>query len=163
MKQFIERFDADLPQVQEHISGDPFAKSIICRGCGAQVCLVQRRPLTAGAEDIQDGVGAAAIRHTQATAAKPMGVLGCRRWEYTTTLMDLAPLYHSACIVGYPRQIFEAGVQHIEDERVRNLILDFLNRDPQDPRPEAMGWEVIEGPSGVIYRFGSQPIPEGHL
>jgi len=89
--------------------------------------------------------------------------LGCRRWEYTTTLMDLGPLYYSACIVGDPRQIFEAGVQHVEDEGIRNLILDFLNRDPRDQRLEAMGWEVIEGPSGIIYRFGNQPIPEGHL
>jgi hypothetical protein len=83
--------------------------------------------------------------------------------EYYDVLIDLSILYHSACIVGDPRQIFEAGVQHVEDERIRNLILDFLNRAPRDQRLEAMGWEAIEGPSGIIYRFGNQPIPEGHL
>jgi hypothetical protein len=78
-------------------------------------------------------------------------------------LMNLAPLYHSAQIVGDPRHIFEAGVQHVEDERLRQLILGFLDRDPRDQRPEAMGWEIIQGPSGLIYRFDDQPIPEGHL
>ncbi len=83
--------------------------------------------------------------------------------EYYDVLMDLAILYHSACIVGDPRRIFEAGVQHVEDERIRRLILGFLDRDPRDQRLEAMGWEAIEEPSGLIYRFDNQPIPEGHL
>jgi len=83
--------------------------------------------------------------------------------EYYDVLMDLSILYHSACLVGEPRQIFEAGVRHVDDERIRNLILGFLDRDPRDQRLEAMGWEAIEGPSGLIYRFGRQPIPEGHL
>lgn len=89
--------------------------------------------------------------------------LGHPKWEHTTTLMDLAPLYHSACLVGNPRHIFEAGVRHVEDERIRRLILGFLDRDPHDQRLEAMGWQAIEGPSGLIYRFDNQPIPEGHL
>jgi len=72
--QFIERFDADLPQFQEHAGGDPCATSVIRRGYGAQIRLVQRRLLTTGAEDVKDDVGAAAIRHARTTAAKPMGV-----------------------------------------------------------------------------------------
>jgi len=83
--------------------------------------------------------------------------------DWRETLMSLAPLYHSACLVGDPRRIFEAGVAHVDDERIRNLILGFLDRDPRDQRLEAMGWEAIEGPSGLIYRFDKQPIPEGHL
>lgn len=83
--------------------------------------------------------------------------------EYYDVLVDLSILYHSACLVGDPRQIFEAGVQHVEDERIRRLILGFLDRNPHDQRLEAMGWEAIEGPSGLIYRFGNQPIPKGHL
>jgi hypothetical protein len=83
--------------------------------------------------------------------------------DWRETLISLAPLYHSACLVGEPRQIFEAGVRHVDDERIRNLILGFLDRDPRDQRLEAMGCEAIEGPSGLIYRFGKQPIPEGHL
>lgn len=83
--------------------------------------------------------------------------------EYYDVLMDLAILYHSACLVGDPRRIFEEGVRHVEDERIRHLILGFLERDAQDQRLEAMGWEAIEGPSGLIYRFDDQPIPEGHL
>jgi len=78
-------------------------------------------------------------------------------------LMTLAPLYHSARIVGEPRRIFEAGVQHVEDERIRGLILGFLDRNPRDQRLEVMGWKAIEGPHGLIYRFDNQPIPEGHL
>ena len=83
--------------------------------------------------------------------------------EYYDVLMDLSILYHSSCIVGNPRRIFEAGVQHVQDEHIRRLILDFLERDPRDQRPEAMGWEVLQGPSGIIYRFDKQPIPKGHL
>ena len=83
--------------------------------------------------------------------------------DWRETLMALAPLYHSASIVGNPRRIFEAGVEHVEDERIRELILGFLDRDPRDRRLEAMGWEAIEGPHGLIYRFDNQPIPEGHL
>ena len=83
--------------------------------------------------------------------------------EYYDVLMDLSILYYSACIVDEPRQIFEAGVQHVDNERIRSLILGFLDRDPHDRRLEAMGWEAIEGPHGLIYRFDDQPIPEGHL
>lgn len=83
--------------------------------------------------------------------------------DWRETLMALAPLYHSACIVGEPCRIFEAGVQHVEDERIRRLILGFLDRNPRDQRLEVMGWKAIEGPHGLIYRFDSQPIPEGHL
>jgi hypothetical protein len=83
--------------------------------------------------------------------------------DWREILMDLAPLYHSAQIVGDPRRIFEAGVRHVENERIQQLILGFLDRDPRDQRPEAMGWEVIQGPSGLIYRFDDQPVPEGHL
>lgn len=83
--------------------------------------------------------------------------------EYYDVLMDVSILYHSACLVGDPRLIFEAGVEHVGDERVRGVILGFLDRGPRDQRLEAMGWEAIEGPSGLIYRFGHQPILEGHL
>jgi len=83
--------------------------------------------------------------------------------EYYDVLIDVSILYHSARLVGDPRRIFEAGVEHVSDERVRRLILGFLDRGPRDQRLEAMGWEAIEGPSGLIYRFGNRPIPEGHL
>lgn len=85
------------------------------------------------------------------------------RTEYYDVLMDLSTLHRSACIVGDPRRIFEVGVRHEEDKEIRSLILGFLDRKPRDQRPEVMGWEVIEGPSGLIYRFGNRPIPEGHL
>ncbi len=83
--------------------------------------------------------------------------------DWRETLMALAPLYHSATIVEEPRRIFEAGVQHVEDERIRGLILGFLDRNPRDQRLEVMGWKAVEGPHGLIYRFDSQPIPPGHL
>jgi len=77
---FIKLFDADLPPFQEHASGDPLPKAIIRCGCGVQARRVQRRPRTAGAEDGNDGVGAAAIGHMRATTAKPTGVHGVR-WQ----------------------------------------------------------------------------------
>lgn len=83
--------------------------------------------------------------------------------EYYDVLIALSILFHSACIVGDPRRIFEAGVAHVDNERIRRLILGFLDRDPHDQRLEAMGWEAIEGPHGIIYRFGKEPIPKAHL
>lgn len=83
--------------------------------------------------------------------------------EYYDVLMDLSILFHSACMVGHPRRIFESGIAHVDNERIRRLILGFLDRDPHDQRLEAMGWEAIKGPHGIIYRFGKEPIPEAHL
>lgn len=83
--------------------------------------------------------------------------------DWREILIDLSVLHHSARKLGNVREVFERGTEHVENEEVRQLLLGYLERDPKDQRIEVMGWEEVEGPSGVIYRFGGQPIPEGHL
>jgi hypothetical protein len=88
------------PQFQEHAGGDPCATSVIRRGYGAQIRLVQRRLLTTGAEDVKDGVGAAAIRHARTTAAKPMGVHRERaqgRFQYGPQVVRDAKARRGSC------------------------------------------------------------------
>lgn len=90
-------------------------------------------------------------------------LLGRSYADWREVLMDLSLLYHSAQKVGDPHVIFEEGAQYVDEERSRQLILGYLERKPPDQRIEVIGWEEVEGPSGVIYRFDQQPIPEGHL
>lgn len=63
------KLDADLPQLQKHASSDPCAKAIIGRGFAHRSV-----PFSAAhcAQHIKDGVGALAVGHARATAAKPM-------------------------------------------------------------------------------------------
>jgi len=60
------KLDADLPQLQKHASS---AKAIIGRGFAHRSV-----PFSAAhcAQHIKDGVGALAVEHARATAAKPM-------------------------------------------------------------------------------------------
>jgi hypothetical protein len=42
------------------------------------------------------------------------------------------------------------------------LFLGYLARSAEDKRIQAMGWEELTGPHGIIYRYGGLPVPEGH-
>lgn len=78
-------------------------------------------------------------------------------------LMTLSIVYHSAAKLGCADTLFQQAAQYAVKPSSREIILSYLARKPEDKRIEAMGWHEIEGPSGLIYRFGKQPIPEGHL
>lgn len=77
--------------------------------------------------------------------------------------MVLALLYHSAVKLGKPSELFEQAAQYAVDENAREFILHFLKRDPKDQRLDAFGYREINGPSGLVYLFGNNPIPEGLL
>lgn len=78
-------------------------------------------------------------------------------------LMSLAPLYRSAHRIGDAPQLFRSSAEYATNARVREAIAGFPDREAEALRLEAMGWHEMEGPAGVVYHFGSQPIPEGHL
>jgi len=78
-------------------------------------------------------------------------------------LMTLSILYNSAAKLGCAEALFQQAAQYADKPSSRKIVLDYLMRTSENKRIEAMGWHEIEGPSGLIYRFGNQPIPEGHL
>ena len=78
-------------------------------------------------------------------------------------LMDLSVIYNSAAKIGDPDHLFHTVVQYAVEERTKRVILSYITRSPEDKQIETMGWQEIDGPNGLIYRFGQQPIPEGHL
>ncbi len=78
-------------------------------------------------------------------------------------LMDLSIVYHSAAKLGCADSLFQQAAQYADKPSSRDIVLGYLRRNPEAKRIEAMGWHEIAGPSGLIYRFGEQPIPEGFL
>jgi hypothetical protein len=78
-------------------------------------------------------------------------------------LMTLSIVYHSADKLGCADSLFQQAAQYADKPSSRDIVLGYLRRNPEAKRIEAMGWHEIAGPSGLIYRFGEQPIPEGFL
>lgn len=78
-------------------------------------------------------------------------------------LMTLSIVYHSAAKLGCAETLFQQAAEYADKPASRDIVLNYLKRTPQDKRIEAMGWHEIDGPNGLIYQFGKQPIPEGLL
>jgi hypothetical protein len=72
--QVIKMFHTSFPTREEDSGGDPLLKAVVCGGLGTQLGLVQRLPLAAGAQDIKDGISAAAIRRSWTATAKAVGI-----------------------------------------------------------------------------------------
>jgi hypothetical protein len=70
----VKPFHASLPEFQEHLSFDPFLEAVMGGGLGAQLGLVQGFPLAAGAQDVEDGVGAAAVWHAGASSPEAVRI-----------------------------------------------------------------------------------------
>ena len=71
--QFIELLHTRLPELENHIRLHPRLIPIMGGRCGT-IGLIQRLPLTTGAQDVEDGIGARPIRHTRPTAAETVRV-----------------------------------------------------------------------------------------
>jgi hypothetical protein len=77
-------------------------------------------------------------------------------------LMVLSLIYRSAVKLRVdPETLFHAAVHYAVDETTRALILSYLQRSPENRNIASMGYREFEGPSGLVYWFGKQPIPEG--
>ena len=72
--QLVIAFQSRPPQLQEHPSGNPLLKAQVGRGPGADAGGVQGFPLAAGAQHVEDAVGAGAVGNPGTAAAEPMGV-----------------------------------------------------------------------------------------
>jgi hypothetical protein len=77
---------ARLPHVPEDASLDPFLEAIVSRGPRTELGGIQRLPLAAGTQDIQDGLHADPVVLARATAAERMSVHPFRQ-----QLRDLLP------------------------------------------------------------------------
>lgn len=71
---FIERLDSGFPERQKDARLNPLLKPNMGRRFRAQVGLIQRLPLAAGSQHIEDRIRAGAIRHAWSSASKPMGI-----------------------------------------------------------------------------------------
>src|SRR2546423_3618565 len=63
-----------LPELEEDAVGDPLLEAVVGGGGGAELGGVQRLPLAAGAQDVEDGVGADPVGGARAAAAEAVGV-----------------------------------------------------------------------------------------
>lgn len=78
-------------------------------------------------------------------------------------LMDLSIIYYSAAKLDCAEALFQQAVQYAVRPFSRDIVLGYLKRTQENKRIEAMGWQEIAGPNGLIYQFGNQPIPEAFL
>jgi hypothetical protein len=72
--QFIELLHPGIPQFLKDAGRDPLLKAVVGRGFGTQVGLVQGLPLAAGAEDVENGVSAAAVGNARSPTAEAVRV-----------------------------------------------------------------------------------------
>ena len=72
--QFVIAFQSHPPKLQEYPGGDPFLKAQMGGGAGANARCVQGFPLAAGAQHVEDAVGASPVWNPRPAAAQRMGV-----------------------------------------------------------------------------------------
>ncbi len=79
-------------------------------------------------------------------------------------LMVLSLPYRSAVKMRLnPQQFFIDVLEYSIDQSISDLIKSYLRRAPEDQSIEAMGYREFLGPKGVIYWFGTEPLPVGLL
>ena len=72
--QFIKRLDPFLPEFEKDARLHPGLKTIMRRRMGAYFGLVEGAPLAARAQDVEDGIRTAPVRHPRASSAKAMRI-----------------------------------------------------------------------------------------
>ncbi len=72
--EFIKAPDSCLPALEKDPCFYPHLKPIVRRRMGTQLGLIQRLPLAASAQDVEDGVGTGAIGHARPSSTKAMGI-----------------------------------------------------------------------------------------
>jgi hypothetical protein len=83
-----------LPELEEDAVGDPLLEAVVGGGGGAELGGVQRLPLAAGAQDIEDGIGAHPVRGAGPAPAEAVGihVLGDAQFHDVPQLSGDAPV-----------------------------------------------------------------------
>jgi hypothetical protein len=84
--------------------------------------------------------------------------------DYRDILMTISLFHHSAKKLNIDSdQLFDTASQYATDDSVRELILGYLDRAPEDQNIEQMGYREVYGSNGLIYQFADHPIPDGWL
>lgn len=80
-----------------------------------------------------------------------------------TVLMVVSLLHHSAKALGEdPHKAFKRAYMYLAEPAASELMNGFLRRDPKDQSISVMGFQEIDGPSGIIYWQGtSDSVPDG--
>jgi hypothetical protein len=72
--QFLKLLDSRVPELEEDAGFHPGLQALMCRRMRTQLGLVQGLPLAAGAQDVEDGLGAGPIGHPWTASAKAMPI-----------------------------------------------------------------------------------------
>jgi hypothetical protein len=92
-----------------------------------------------------------------------MLALAFAKLDWREATMTLSLMYHSGEKLSKAQEIFTRVAAVAPTTSAREWLLDFARRKPEDQRIEAMGFKEVEGPHGLIYQYGRQPIPEGWM
>ncbi len=66
--------DSGFPEGEKDPCFYPHLKPIVRRRMGTQLGLIQRLPLAARSQNVEDSIGTRTIRHARSSAAKAMGI-----------------------------------------------------------------------------------------
>ena len=66
--------DSSFPEGEKDPCIYPHLKPIVRRRMGTQLCLIQRLPLAARSQNVEDSIGTGTIRHARPSSAKAMGI-----------------------------------------------------------------------------------------
>lgn len=81
--------------------------------------------------------------------------------DWRETLMSLTLLYRSATLLELGNAAFEAAAEFAPTADARQQLLSFLTSPAETKHVESMGWRELTGLNGLIYVYGTQPVPEG--
>lgn len=90
-------------------------------------------------------------------------LMASKKKDWRESVMSTAPLYRSAVLIGPGETAFREAAAFAPDDEAKTLLLGFLKRADDDKRLEAMGWRELNGENGIIYVYGTLPVPEGLL
>jgi hypothetical protein len=112
--QVIVGHQTRLPQGLENAGFDPFLEAVVGGGSGAELGGIERLPLAAGAQDVQDGFHAQAIVLARAPAAEAMSVLVLGEEE----LHGCPEVVGDTPVVGDGTSVHSQGLQQVRNRSV---------------------------------------------
>ena len=75
--------------------------------------------------------------------------------------MSIPVLYRSAVLLKRGEAAFHEAAAFAPDEAAQKLLLNFLNRSEEGRQLENWQYRELKGEHGLIYVYGSLPVPEG--
>ncbi|HKZ69563.1 MAG TPA: hypothetical protein VJ020_05760 [Anaerolineales bacterium] len=81
--------------------------------------------------------------------------------DWRECIMTMSVLYRAAVLLGAGGRAFQDAAPYAPDTEARELLLSFLARAEEDRQIEALGYRELNGEHGIIFIYGTQPVPEG--